>query len=185
MQRCGLLMFTSCGWFFDDISGIETVQILKYAARAIQLAQEVGASPEIGKVLLDKLAEARSNVPEMGTGADIFKKVVLPSQVDFRRVLAHYAISSLYEDYGHQQEIYSYRVIRKDFEKGEANSSHLAIGEVKISSLITLETYDAAFAVFHPAGLDIRSYVLTRSEARPGQGQRAQVTSPMVKNLGG
>ena len=164
MQRCGLLMFTSCGWFFDDISGIETVQILKYAARAIQLAQEVGASPDMGKVLLDKLAEARSNLPEMGSGADIFKKVVLPSQVDFRRVLAHYAISSLYEDYGHQQDIYSYRVIRKDFEKGEANSSHLAIGEVKISSLITQESYDAAFAVFHPAGLDIRSYVLTRSE---------------------
>ncbi|MCL6584222.1 MAG: DUF3536 domain-containing protein [bacterium] len=166
MQRCGLLMFTSCGWFFDDISGIETVQILKYAARAIQLAREVGGAPEIEKALLDKLAEAKSNICEMGTGADIFRKQVLPSQVDFRRVLTHYAISSLYEDWGQQQDIYTYRLIKEDFEKREANSSHLAIGKVIASSQITWETHHAAFVVFHPAGLDLRSYLLITDAAK-------------------
>lgn len=183
MQRCGLLMFTSCGWFFDDISGIETVQILKYAARAIQLAREVGGPLEIDRTLLDKLAEARSNVSEMGTGVDIFHKIVLPSQVDFRRVLSHYAISSLYEDYGQQQEIYSYRVTRKDFEKKEANSSHLAVGNVMVSSQITWETHEAAFAVFHPAGLDLRSYILTDSEgAMPDQEVRQNLLARFIQS---
>ncbi len=41
MQRHAQLMYTSCGWFFDDISGIETVQIIAYAARVLQLAKRV------------------------------------------------------------------------------------------------------------------------------------------------
>src|SRR6202789_2015691 len=41
MQRHAQLMYTSCGWFFDDISGIETVQVIAYAARALQLAQNL------------------------------------------------------------------------------------------------------------------------------------------------
>ena len=41
MERQALLMFTSCGWFFSELSGIETVQVLKYAARAIQLARDL------------------------------------------------------------------------------------------------------------------------------------------------
>jgi hypothetical protein len=40
MQRHALLMFTSCGWFFDELSGLETVQVIQYAARALQLAGE-------------------------------------------------------------------------------------------------------------------------------------------------
>src|SRR5690606_19881857 len=41
IQRMAMLMFTSCGWFFDEISGIETYQVLQYAARAMQMAREV------------------------------------------------------------------------------------------------------------------------------------------------
>ena len=114
MQRCGLLMFTSCGWFFDDISGIEPIQILKYAAKAIQLAHEMVAS-HADKALLDKLAEAHSNNPKMGTGADIFQNIILPCRINFKKILAHYAISSLYEDYAHTQKIYSYQIIKNDF----------------------------------------------------------------------
>jgi alpha-amylase/alpha-mannosidase (GH57 family) len=71
MQRNALLMFTSCGWFFNDISGIETIQVLKYAARVIELSDQLGL-PSHRQAFLEMLAEARSNVAEKGTGADIY-----------------------------------------------------------------------------------------------------------------
>ena len=78
MQRNALLMFTSCGWFFYDISGIETIQVLKYAARVIELSDQLGL-PSHRKEFLDVLAEARSNVAEKGTGADIYVRHAEPS----------------------------------------------------------------------------------------------------------
>ena len=78
MQRNALLMFTSCGWFFNDISGIETIQVLRYAARVIELSDQLGL-PSHRKAFLDMLAEARSNVAEKGTGADIYVLHAEPS----------------------------------------------------------------------------------------------------------
>jgi len=77
LQRMLLLMYTSCGWFFNDISGIETIQILKYAGRAIDLMEQLGL-PSARARFLEILAEAKSNRPEMGTGADIFERFVEP-----------------------------------------------------------------------------------------------------------
>ena len=73
LQRMLLLMYTSCGWFFNDISGIETIQILKYAARAIDLMAQLGL-PSVRGRFLEILAQAKSNRPEMGTGADIYRR---------------------------------------------------------------------------------------------------------------
>jgi alpha-amylase/alpha-mannosidase (GH57 family) len=77
LQRMLLLMYTSCGWFFNDISGIETIQILKYAARAIDFMNQLGL-PSARDQFLEMLSEARSNRPEMGTGADIYRRYVEP-----------------------------------------------------------------------------------------------------------
>ena len=77
LQRMLLLMYTSCGWFFNDISGIETIQILKYAGRAIDLMEQLRL-PSVRDRFLEILAEARSNRPEMGTGADIYEQFVEP-----------------------------------------------------------------------------------------------------------
>jgi alpha-amylase/alpha-mannosidase (GH57 family) len=77
LQRMLLLMYTSCGWFFNDVSGIETIQILKYAGRAIDLVEQLGL-PSARARFLEILAEARSNRTEMGTGADIFERFVEP-----------------------------------------------------------------------------------------------------------
>jgi len=179
MQRCGLLMFTSCGWFFDDISGIEPIQILKYAAKAIQLAREMGAS-HADKALLDKLAEAHSNNPKMGTGADIFRNSILPCQINFKKILAHYAISSLYEDYAHTQKIYSYQIIKNDFKKKKSSAGHLALGEVTVQNQLTLETNEAAFVVFHSANLDLRFYIITP----PPDGEKYQwIEENLLTNL--
>src|SRR3989440_13056933 len=70
LERNALRMFTSCGWFFDDIAGIETIQILRYAARAIELA---GAdAPRLEAGVLERLARAHSNEPGEGTGRDVY-----------------------------------------------------------------------------------------------------------------
>jgi hypothetical protein len=71
MQRSALLMFTSCGWFFSDLAGIETIQVMRYAARVIDLQKQLGFEPP-QKMFLELLAEAESNEPEKGNGADIF-----------------------------------------------------------------------------------------------------------------
>ena len=70
LQRHAMLMYTSCGWFFDEVSGIETVQVLHYAGRAIDLAQQVFGEPLEGD-FLPRLAKAKSNLPEHGDGARI------------------------------------------------------------------------------------------------------------------
>src|SRR5262249_46455973 len=79
IQRNALLMFTSCGWFFSDLGGIETVQVLRYAARAVDLQEELGiAVPR--EAFLQLLAEAESNRLEKGNGADIYLRTVAESR---------------------------------------------------------------------------------------------------------
>lgn len=77
MQRNTVLMYASCGWFFNDISGIEPIQILKYACRVIDLMDQLHL-PSPRERFLALLDEARSNRPEMGTGADIYRREVEP-----------------------------------------------------------------------------------------------------------
>lgn len=80
LQRMLVLMYTSCGWFFNDISGIETIQILKYASRAIDLTEQL-TLPSVRGRFLEILAEAKSNLTALGSGADIYQRVVEPLKV--------------------------------------------------------------------------------------------------------
>lgn len=81
MQRSALLMFTSCGWFFSDLAGIETIQILRYAARVLDLQKQLGfEAPR--REFLELLAQAKSNRPEKGNGAEIFVRYAEPHAVN-------------------------------------------------------------------------------------------------------
>ena len=75
LQRHAMLMYTSCGWFFDDISGIETLQILEYAARAMQLTKELKGL-DLEKEFVNYLKSAQSNNPELIDGANIYERFV-------------------------------------------------------------------------------------------------------------
>ncbi len=90
MQRERLAMFTSCGWFFDDPSGVEAVQILQRAARAADLARGLGADPEAA--FLERLAAAKSNLDAFGDAAGVYRKLVLPTRADLERAAAHAAV---------------------------------------------------------------------------------------------
>ena len=84
MQRHALLMYTSCGWFFDEVSGIESVQILQYAGRAIQLGEELSGD-DLETPFLTLLENAWSNIPEHGSGRRVYEKFVKPTAVGWRR----------------------------------------------------------------------------------------------------
>ncbi|NJD61692.1 MAG: DUF3536 domain-containing protein [Deltaproteobacteria bacterium] len=148
IQRHAQLMHTSCGWFFDELSGLETVQVLQYAGRSLQLAGELGGdSLEPG--FLERLERAASNLPEHRDGRDIYEKFVRPAMLDLQKVGAHYAVSSLFEKYEDRTELFAYEVRRDDFRLLHSGESRLAVGRATIASLVTRESEAVTFGVLH------------------------------------
>lgn len=151
MQRHAQLMYTSCGWFFDDISGIETVQIIAYAARVLQLASQLfgeKAAP-LEPAFLARLAQARSNNPAAGDGAQIYKKCVATQMLNLEQVTAHYAISSIFSTFADETELYCFRMRRISYEIHTSGRGRLALGRVHAASSITCHAQDFSFAVLH------------------------------------
>lgn len=147
MQRHAMLMFTSCGWFFDEITGIETVQIIKYAARVIQLAEEALGKKDLEPGFLKMLAEAKSNLPDHRDGAYIYEKYVKPARVDLPKVGAHYAICSLFEEYEERHRIYCFDIERENSHSSLAGVARLSLGQIRVTSRITLESARLIYAV--------------------------------------
>jgi alpha-amylase/alpha-mannosidase (GH57 family) len=149
MQRHTQLMYTSCGWFFDEISGIETVQVIAYAGRAIQLAQRL-LSQDDGDALeagfLERLAFAKSNLPEHQDGAQLYRAWVKPAVVGLQQVAAHYAISSLFETGAGK---YCYNVTPADYRTFVSGKMQLAVGRGEVCSRITQQSEHYTFAVLH------------------------------------
>jgi alpha-amylase/alpha-mannosidase (GH57 family) len=148
MQRHCMLMYTSCGWFFDELSGIETVQVIQYAGRALQLAGDL-FEQELEEPFLERLAQAKSNLREHGDGRRIYEKWVKPAMLSVQVVAAHYAISSLFSDYPEKSTLFCFTADQEAYRSLEAGRSKIATGRVTIASNITLETADFAFGVLH------------------------------------
>lgn len=146
MQRQAMQMFTSCGWFFDEISGLETDQILQYANRAIHYAEQV-AGVELHEEFLQRLEKIPSNVYE--NGASSYKKNVIPARVDLARVGMHYAASSLFEEYPEYLEIFNYQMSSEEFHRYEGGNQRLAFGRTKVRSKVTLSEKHFSFAVLY------------------------------------
>jgi len=148
MQRHALLMYTSCGWFFDELSGLETVQVIHYAGRALQLAEECSGRSIEPEFLL-QLAKAKSNLSEHEDAAKIHQKWVKPAVVDIGRVAAHYAISSLFETYAEKTRIYCYEAERVRYSVEAEGKIRLATGCAQFRSTITEEYSALDFAALH------------------------------------
>ncbi|HEV2854566.1 MAG TPA: DUF3536 domain-containing protein [Thermoanaerobaculia bacterium] len=148
LQRHAMLMYTSCGWFFNDLAGIETVQVLRYAGRVVQLAEQLFQGP-IEATLLRLLELAKSNEAEEGTGRDLYEKHVRPAIVDLSRVTAHYAVASLFEDFPSPAPVYCYSVERENGRTFRAGRSRLTIGRTRTSSEVTGKTGQFVFGVLH------------------------------------
>ncbi len=148
MQRQSLLMFTSCAWFFDEVSGIETVQILQYANRAIQLGEQL-TSQFIEAEFIERLRQAPSNLPEHKNAGEIYCKFSTPARVNLNKVGTHYAIASLFAEDPSKMNVLNFDTENQYFERQEAGLQKLAIGRTTVISKITLSQKYFSFAVLY------------------------------------
>ncbi|HWW99078.1 MAG TPA: DUF3536 domain-containing protein, partial [Edaphobacter sp.] len=171
LERHTQLMYTSCGWFFDEISGIETVQIIAYAGRVIQLARklfgEPGAALEAG--FLDILAKGKSNIPEIGDGAEVYRRYVNSMQIGLEQVGAHYAISSIFRNYPEHGELFCFDVHRESHEVFNSGRGRVAVGRALIYSRITEENEDICFAVLHLGDQNLSAAVKRYNSQDPAE----------------
>ena len=150
MQRNAMLMYTSCGWFFNDISGIETVQVLHYAGRVIQLAERVSGRVARAGVPRARLDAAQQQRPRARHGRADLRARSDPGRASIsRRVAAHYAVLSLFDNFDDDARVYCYDVIRRDFEIHKAGRARLAVGSIEVRSIITHETASFELAALH------------------------------------
>ncbi len=151
LVRHAQLMYTSCGWFFDDIAGIETVQIVAYAARVLELAGRLfgpeGAALE--GPFLAGLAQAQSNDPTEGSGADIYAKRANAARVGLVEVAAHYAISSVFRPYPERARVFCFELTRLSEVSQSSGHGRLLAGEAEVRSTLTHERARVAYAVLH------------------------------------
>ena len=148
LQRHAMLMYTSCGWFFNELSAIETVQVIQYAGRTLQLSQEL-FTDDLELHFLALLSKAKSNIAEHRDGQLIYQKFVEPAALDLKRVCAHYAVSSLFADYGEEAMVFCYKAEQENYNIQETGKARLALGRVKLTSNITQEFANLCFGVLH------------------------------------
>lgn len=156
MQRQAMQMYTSCGWFFDEISGIETDQILQYANRAIHYAKQV-AGAELHEEFVKKLETIPSNYYENGAGS--YRENVAPAQVDLVRVGMHYAASSLFVKYPERLEFFNYEARSEIFKPIEAGLQKLAVGRTIVKSKITHSEKHFSFVVLYLGQQNLIGYI--------------------------
>ncbi|MBF2064372.1 MAG: DUF3536 domain-containing protein [Calothrix sp. C42_A2020_038] len=173
MQRHALLMFTSCGWFFEELSRPEGTQILRYAARALELAGDV-AGIQLEKAFIQRLAAAPSNIELFRHGAEVYRQLVITAQVNFRQVAAQYAITSLFnkqlsqhQSPNYQKHLYCYTVSEQDYQLQRMGAMTLAVGHLNLVSEVTWESEHLQFAVLHLGGWDFHCCI------QPFEGRRA------------
>ncbi|HYG67769.1 MAG TPA: DUF3536 domain-containing protein, partial [Anaeromyxobacteraceae bacterium] len=156
MERQAQLMFTSCGWFFSELSGIETVQVLKYAARAIQLARDA-CGEDVEPAFVAALAAAPSNLPELGDGREVYERLVRPSVVSLEGVAAHLAITAaVVEETPAEGRVFCYRYQLRALRRARAGPATVVLGRMELESLLTGETLDVLACVLHFGAADFR-----------------------------
>jgi alpha-amylase/alpha-mannosidase (GH57 family) len=156
LERNAMLMYTSCGWFFDDISGIETVQIVTYAARVLELAAMLFPETRgvFEKSFTDRLAEAKSNDPQWRDGRYIYDEAIRPMVVDLEQVVAHYAISCVFPRAGEasimeRDRLFCYTIAHVWETTLPYGLGQLRLGRVRICSILTEECEEAAYGLLH------------------------------------
>jgi alpha-amylase/alpha-mannosidase (GH57 family) len=148
LQRNAILMYTSCGWFFNDVSGIETTQILKYACRTIYYARQV-AGVDLQEQFVNLLEKAPSNIAEHKNGAEIYRNLVLPTEVGLERTGMHFAVSSIFKKRSESLKIFNYTAYSEDFDRFKGGNQRLIVGRTVIKSHITHSEKRFSFAVLY------------------------------------
>lgn len=170
MQRHAMLMYTSCGWFFSDLAGIETQQLLKYAGRTIDFMREAGHKGTLD-TFLERLNEAKSNLPEEGNGADIYRRHVVPVRVSPRRLAAHIAISNLAHETKSEGQLAGYEYQCSNVKTQGHGRIRLSTGRVHLTQAATGRPHVESLAALHLGGVDF--YCVVRNDLTEGEFQAA------------
>ncbi len=152
--RHSMAMYTSCGWFFNDVAGLETVQNLRYAARAMDCLTELGETPPLA-AFLDLLREAESNVAEEGNGVDIWHRHVVTARVDAERVVAHLALVELLEGREPAARVTTFDVEVTDHGHRDRGAIALCWGSVVLTHRRTGRRSRHVYAAIHLGGLEV------------------------------
>jgi alpha-amylase/alpha-mannosidase (GH57 family) len=148
MQKHSQFMYTSCGWFFNELSGIETVQILQYANRAIQIIRDL-TGENLDEEFALRLSKAKSNIPSQGDGQQIYQKRVMPRQLTLTQVGMHYAVDTLFNTDKASSEVLNYECVSEHLERHRAGIQLLAIGKTVVNSNVTLSRKTFSFAILY------------------------------------
>jgi alpha-amylase/alpha-mannosidase (GH57 family) len=178
MQRLSLLMFTSCGWFFSEISGIETVQVMKYAARAVQLARDA-SGVDLEPALEGALARAPSNRKAYGDGSRVYASLVKPSVATLEGLAAHLAISSAVRDTPGEGTLFCYRYRLEARRTAQSGPATLTLGRMILESLTTREQADLLYCVLHFGAADFRCGLAPF----PGDARHAEIEAALFSRL--
>ncbi len=168
MQRHAQLMYTSCGWFFDDIAGHETAQVLKYAARAIDLAARF-TDQDFTRPLMADLALAEGNLPAGRNGAEVYRRQVLPAAIHPEREAASYAIAALVDPFPIRINRHAYRIEQTLNMAREVGQYHLVCGHVRLTSTFTGRQTGWAYAALHLGGYNFAASVIACRDPQDGQ----------------
>ena len=147
MQKNALFMYTSCGWFFDEISGIETVQIMQYAARALEINRQL-TGKDIEPAFIEKLALAPSNIKELKNGARVYERYVKPQAMPIEKIALQHIVSLLADETVNPRRAYAYEVQKFSPRKLTSADVTLWMGQIVLKSVVTLQESTLDFAVF-------------------------------------
>ena len=182
LQRHALLMYTSCAWFFDDISGPEATQNLHYAARVLQLGREV-LGVDLEPQFLEQLAQAPSNQRDVGDGRHLFERDVRPSLVDLDTVAAHYALTSLFRRYEPEELLHCYRIRRSEYLARQAGRVRLCLGRATVACAVTQESAEVSFGALHLGDHNLSGGVRSSPSVTASAKQQDGVYQTLVHEL--
>lgn len=129
----------------------------------MQLASRF-TSKNLEEHFLNILAEAKSNIPEHGTGKDIFERFVKPSIVTTKQIASLWALSSLYQDFEDEESVYCYTIRKEAYKKVQKGASTFVVGHIEIQSKITLQKSNVMFALMQYAGGDFHCAIKEYSD---------------------
>ncbi|RLD23475.1 MAG: glycoside hydrolase, partial [Bacteroidetes bacterium] len=149
MEKLSEYMFTSCAWFFSEISGIETLQVLQYANRGIQLAEEL-SDIKLDERFKDKLQLINSNITVYGTAKDIYVKSVNTKRLSLTQIGMSYAVSALFDDSAHLLSVLNYNCESEILKRKKAGNNLIMVsGITHVRSRVTLSHKEFSFAVVY------------------------------------
>jgi alpha-amylase/alpha-mannosidase (GH57 family) len=157
-QRQSMLMYTSCGWFFNEVTGIETLQILEYASRAIQLNKQIGMK-DLENEFIDRLRHVKSNIAEHGDLANIYRKETMNTRLNLMKVGMHYGVESIFEDDPENITVFNYSTQIDFFDKREAGMQKIAFGRINIKSNTTYSEKHFSFVSLYLGQHNLIGYI--------------------------